>query len=105
MEFRRVLFRSRRGSIQSSVTTKSPTDKKQLLSLLAGGLGFLNSRSLENARQRVVRLVARVLVRFFVAQHPRILAAPRPIPRGRVFHGEAVEQGVAVQPADRKSVV
>ena len=46
--------------------------------------------------QRVVPLVARVLVELLVARHPRVFAGPGPVPRLGIFDGEPVQQRLVV---------
>src|SRR5207244_715918 len=58
--------------------------------LLDGVLGFLLPRAAQHSAERVVALMARVLVETLGRGIPRIFARPRPIPRLRIVDREAV---------------
>jgi len=67
----------------------------RLLVLLSRVL-LLSSSAAQHVAERVVAFVTRVLVDVLVGGVPRILSAPRFLPRLRIVDGETIEQGVGV---------
>src|SRR5437899_12371349 len=74
----------RRSRQQHTRSQRRRRRDRSLLRFGGGVLGFLLSGAAKHPAERVVALVARVLVEVLVRRVPRILARPRAIPRPRI---------------------